>query len=1634
MSKSNPSLHPRYYIRKKIGEGGMAVVYQAWDRVAEKEIALKVSISESGDERLRSEFAILHGLHHPSLPGVYNLHALPDGRWMYSMDWIPEASLADWIARGQTLDREPFGMFLQELLSAIQLLHAHGILHRDIKTQNILVDENGHPTLIDFGLSCRSNDPRALEPEGTLQYTAPEMIKKESCDARSDLYSLGVVLYEWLTGINPFDDPNVVNVVVHHLQKKIESVPASVSWMNKELESIIVKLLEKDPTLRFHNVFELYNTLSASDDWRNVSRPEDAIHLFFGCREDILERARAQPAESQCFTGPQGVGKTRVLDHLTLLAEQAGAEVVFVRGRRESSATQALFERLHRGTRMEDLPANWFETRQEQAFDEDSLTAELSDFFYQSLPRQQLVLAVDDLHLASAFDRRLICAIVRRKLPQHALRFVFTSMEPDPMLPADQVHTVSLEALSREQVSELACRSLNSRELPDEFLNWLFSGAHGNPYLTDQMLRSAIRSRALSWIAGQWEWRGDLVSDLPQSIETFVATQLDTLTAEERHLLRIVSVFPYGFTVEDAQRIVGSSLRGYENLIRRNVLEWNGRRLEITSRFLKETVYRELEEAERKRLHSALSQAGSAAERAFHRSRSNDPAASVPLLLEVAEEDKKLFRVAEATDKLETALSLTQDTKVRLEILVRLEELLDRQGALDRQQAVLDEWMEIAQAGRDPHSIARALFRRAVFLERHSRLTDSRTVSEEAISFSRSHDNVLLAPLLRQLGKTYYREAQYEKSETYYRESLRVAQDTGDVRHQMEAHNSLGTSLGSLGRTEDATRQFEETLDLADKLGDFLGQINARFNLGRLFLIQNDLAAARTHVNAAQSLSQRLKHRSAECQANFFLGRIAYDTQDYSSAIRSFERSEHIALEISNEDYHIRSRWNRALTLSAIGLSDEALSFVHELANVRLTSEKDIFQNVLYEGRIRGAANRLPEFREQLQEAVAFFGRTPATRAQYAIASALLLQVASVLPPGTFVPMREEEIESLQKTWGDSDRGIQVYFWDSLAQYESAGGNRQTAWKYSELAANQLRELPVYEFDAAAVYFRAYRLRRDIGRSDALDYLRQALETIRRVRDKLKDSHHRSAFTRQTLVREIESICQEEFRVSGSDASFEKIVFVANRINSVLDPARLWNEIMDTAIAHTGADRGLVLLAREDGQFTIRVARNVDQESLEDLADISQSIVREVLAKKEAVITADANHDERFKQRKSIVAYDIRSIMCVPLRAKEQILGVVYLDKRFDADHFGTEQMQFLEAFSNLAGIAVENAKLYEQLKIENTELFKENIELRHLVEDKYSTFDLVGTSAPMQRLFDLIRRAKDSDATVLVDGESGTGKELVARAIHFHSPRRRERFVAIDCGALPESLLESELFGHKKGAFTGAQSDHQGLFEEADGGSIFLDEITNTSLAFQAKLLRVLQEGEIRRVGETQTKRVDVRVIAATNRDMQAALQENLFRQDLYYRLNVLPIHVPALRERADDIPLLAQFFIRRHALSNKKSIEKISRDFLDELLSYHWPGNVRELENLMHRVVVMADGKTLTRKSLPENWKMQQTESEFPPEASLEEFEKRLQKIETDYFREILEKAGGNKSKAADLLAIKRTTLNDRLKKLGL
>jgi transcriptional regulator with GAF, ATPase, and Fis domain len=431
---------------------------------------------------------------------------------------------------------------------------------------------------------------------------------------------------------------------------------------------------------------------------------------------------------------------------------------------------------------------------------------------------------------------------------------------------------------------------------------------------------------------------------------------------------------------------------------------------------------------------------------------------------------------------------------------------------------------------------------------------------------------------------------------------------------------------------------------------------------------------------------------------------------------------------------------------------------------------------------------------------------------------------------------------------------------------------------------------------------------------------------------------------------------------------------------------------------------------------------------------ITRAVYRRVVKERAAVLAADAPSE--VGQTESILGASIRSTIGVPLWKSEEIIGVLQADNRNATGTLNAHDLELLLVLAANASLAVANARLIKRLVTAEDRLQKENSFLKGREEKRRSgsRADIIGNSEAMKKVIEHLDKVVDTRVTVLIEGETGTGKELIAAAVHYRSRRRDKLFVAQNCAALAESLLESELFGHKKGSFTGAVDEKKGLFEIADGGTLFLDEITETPMSLQSKLLRALQEGEIRQVGATSPKHVNVRIVAATNRNLEEEVQKGRFREDLYYRLKVFPIRLPPLRERRDDIPLLAVHFLKRYADEIGKPAGGFTQQAMELMKGYNWPGNVRELQNEVQRLVIQLEPGAFATPELLSP-RIRQVEGLVVragvAKGTLKEM---MDAVEKFFLLEALREHNNNKTNAAKTLGITREGLHKKLRQYGI
>jgi transcriptional regulator with GAF, ATPase, and Fis domain len=476
------------------------------------------------------------------------------------------------------------------------------------------------------------------------------------------------------------------------------------------------------------------------------------------------------------------------------------------------------------------------------------------------------------------------------------------------------------------------------------------------------------------------------------------------------------------------------------------------------------------------------------------------------------------------------------------------------------------------------------------------------------------------------------------------------------------------------------------------------------------------------------------------------------------------------------------------------------------------------------------------------------------------------------------------------------------------------------------------------------------------------------------------------------------------------------VLRIARRINRVRHTQELLKEILDAIFEMIPADRGAVVLGRGAKDFSSVHGKHRDHHSYP--VKVSRTVVEHVMSERVAVLTNDIKTSETLKSADSLVTAQITSLMCVPLIVVEKLLGAIYLDTSDPIVLFDEAHLQLLAGIAGMAAVSLENARQIEWLEDENSRL-RSTLAIEH---------NMIGESAPAQEDYRFIQRVAPAKSAVLICGESGTGKELAAHAIHTNSPRAAQPYVPINCAALPETLLESELFGHEKGAFTGAVGRKQGKLEVAQGGTVFLDEIGEMPVAMQARLLRFLQDHKVERLGSTRSIELDVRIIAATNRNLEEMIKAGTFREDLYHRLNVVKLTMPPLRERKEDIALLASYFTAKYAKECKRSVNGITPEARALLQTYNWPGNVRELENAIERALVLGSSDEIGVEDLPR--RILDNEGGAPPAT----YDEAVKDAKRHIVLNALAQSKGNYTEAAKILGMHPNNLHRMIRTLDL
>lgn len=1514
----------RYEIVKTLGDGLSGEVMLVRDKDGEKALKFlkKVQLNVSREDALKNfknEFEILKKLNHPHIARILDFGFDNKLQKYYFTSEFVSGALLDKACEGRPV--EIVEKLIVQVLRALNYLHSRGVYHFDIKPQNVLVNfKDGQPIeakIIDFGLAGYASPRKRV---GTPAFMAPEVVQGGHLDGRTDLYSLGIVIYKIFSGANPF----VGKTLKETLERQVNFTPPPLATIRGDVpeywEHILSRLLEKNPVKRYSQAALVIRDLHflsnkpvdvETRDTKLSYLPEKGVLIgrekewdeFTQAFERIFNAEKPSDKKIFIMAGSKGTGKTRLMSEIKSFSQIRNVPV--------KSLTQ-------------------FENKEELGF--------------------PFILMIEENELSADGVNALL-----RDLP-HDRSLVVWATEKAPMGWTNAT-VVTLGYYSKSDLKKYLEAVTGLDNVPEKLLEDIYQRTQGNPLFVTEFVKSLLEQDLLFDASGKWDAAtfNDIKIDfdslnVPDSIEAYLLAHYKTLGPLEAEIAEWLALNRTHLEIEQIREVVatgpnaaGDIHEAILNMIEKGVIRKTSR--EMTYYFqnivMEDVINDLLPETVRKVRHDRLAALFEGKPDAlelhlFHLGYGSDQTKAEDALAKLGEsyrEKQDYSHAARAYERLKILVDGAKDKRWRsvsyalagvytesqqnekavsllmelidatkawadaserdehLEALVKLVIIRIRQGLMDEVDALLNQAKGLI--GGETNSIYHNIFEnyRAYVQFMRGDIEGAKAIylATHKVWMSDLNEEARLKVTNNRLYEVYLLQNKYDEAIEFCQQSIAVLKKSKLTVRLATLYYSLGviyyrlTVDGRSGVKVDCTEQCLESF------------------------------------KESQSIAKQFSHYNSMMSSFNGIGNLYWEKGDDEQALQYYQRALPIARKVSDFTVAATIALNMGSAYKRMGKVDDAYTYLVYALNTFegfATKNSNIW---LYIVMCRVKLAEIYYLRKQFDKAHKMLDECKE-----------IIRGKDYLAPHLF---RKRFLR------------LKIY-------------------------KDECRQA---EFDAELVRVRELAT----GISDKNDLEKYLAETVGECSvEKSGPDRVKTGGPKMVL----------EQNASGRDGEdLKKIIEINNFINSEHDLDQLLKVVLNYALQLSKAETGFVILLDSDGSFIPAASLNAQSE---DEEKVSMSVVKMALESGEIVSSADAFTDERFDASDSIVMNELKSVLCLPIKSKNKCVGVFYLDNRYQVNVFETCNVTLLKAFCDQVGIAMENAKLIGQLqdaqkkleeRLQRTE--EELAEARTLLveeggvfKSKYSYSNIISKSKEMQDVFRLLDKVTETNLSVFLHGESGTGKELVAKALHYNNPvRGTKRFVAINCGAIPTNLMESELFGHKQGSFTGALRDKKGMFEDANGGTLFLDEIGELAPELQVKLLRVLQEGEVQRIGDNHTIKVDVRVVSASLKDIETMVKAGKFREDLYYRLCQMRINLPGLKERKDDIPALAKHFVKKYCQQNKiEGPVQIPPEFMKALLEYDWPGNIRELENMIYVACALQDGGQLLLENLPDHYGM--------------------------------------------------------------
>lgn len=1688
-------INDRYKILKKLDSGGMGDVYKILDTQTNTHLALK----SSSDKYIKNEFLTLSKLHHPNIIKVYDFGVMDYNdpavvsvtgskypkKYYFTMEYIKGDNFLnlfkDKLPTTSTEYKLLYSIILQ-ICNALKFIHFHKLIHCDIKPSNILIQSpkkrQPRAVITDFGLIEKK---AAQKLKGTLQYIAPEVLKGDKIDQGADLFSLGVTIYQILSHYLPFQGDSAITLIKQHTKGKIKPPKDLNPKIPAELNDLILNLLQPKPRRKPDSVVHLQkiiHRISGESESTDVfTSPLIGRQKELSLLKTIFKEVKTGKGKVIFIHGENGIGKTRLLQEFKPYAQTNRASI------KEFESGKDILKTL----------SNIIEQKPNKG-SELNLFEKIVRRILNQARQSPLFLVFEDLQLQKKTSINLIEYLIR-SIESSPILLTITSSNPKLINKNIQsikyFEHIQLKPLNPSDTTNLVRSMLLTEDKIDDIGSLIHTHTEGNPFLITTFTRNLIENKILDKTNQRWTLSKDKLKTykLPEDIKDFISSALKGLNKEELDLLKMASLLKSYFILKILKELTIVKPNNLFSLQKKGlIVENSAGNFSFTHQMVSSVIEKNTSISERTVFHKKIARVLEnyfkqdleriAPELTYHYIQANETNKAYKYALVSGERAKNSSANSEAVEYLELALSLSDKLDRKIKKLTLHENLGDLYYTLSKYKNALTKYesaislasgdssvriyRKIGMIYRDQQNYDMALNYFQKGLEIQSKSVSHRILLQSDIGwiymclndFEKSHyyskkaiktaqkynERFCLSYVYSTLGAVYLQKGDYQKAGQYYRKTLKISKEMHNDDIIRSSSYNLGQILWKTGNPNKARELYKKSLKIAERMGNASRTALCHKSLGILAQEQGNSDTALKHYTSAITIFKRIGDKRRIATVHMALGILYQERSELDNAINSYKSALLLSQDIKDMPLIARIYSNLGNLYKETGILSMAIKNLKKALKIKkdISDLKDIAFTLHNIGTVYMLLGEMDEASKLLLESFRLHKEQKSKKGMAEVCPTL---AEYYLHKGDVSSAEDYCMKGIRLCKEINDYLHLGTIQRVLGSIYSRKGKIDMALTFYSESIQTLKNLKA-EHELGKTLLSSgeeiFSIREKIGRKFWWEgLLDQTLTRLKRAEQIFKNLNAKADLERvNSLISKLEKYSPLLLEpIPGEDKRLKALYRMSQIVNSTIEIKGLLEKILDLTIEIMEAERGFILL-REGKELKVKIARNMDKQSISDMSDFSKTIVENVEIKGERIITANAQKEPRFKERKSIAKFKLLSILCVPFRIKERVVGAIYIDDRRKKNAFTSEDLEFLRAFCDQAAVALENANLIEELKnanklleIENIDMKDQIVQLRTSVEERYSFGSLIGKSKPMQKVYNDLDKIIKYHSPVIIEGETGTGKELIVNIIHYNGPRKNMNFIIVNSSAIPDTLLESELFGHVKGAFTGAIKDKKGLFEIADSGTIFLDEIADLSQELQVKLLRVLQNGEIRRVGDTKNKRVNVRVIVATNKDLKRQVEEGKFREDLYYRLNVMSIKIPPLRERKEDIPLLATHILHKFRKKLNRNVIGFTSDSLYSLINYHWPGNVRELENVIERAIIMADGKKITEKDLPKSLTQKESKEDKKTVLSytLDDMEKRL-------IKDVLKLVNDNKKKAINLLGISRPTLYKKLKKYGL